>query len=90
MDAFIYLPPGSAVSGLDQIEDLLDGALGESGEVTGSGSGVRGINFDVEIWDDALTPERVVALIRQALATMALPASGKVVINEEEYPLVSS
>ena len=86
MDAFLSrterLP-----CGLDELEDALDSALGDRGEVTGSGTGRTGSNIDVFIRDDALSEEQDLRLIRRALADYGLPDTTRVVIDGRGHSL---
>ncbi|GLO63608.1 hypothetical protein MACH09_41160 [Vibrio sp. MACH09] len=50
MDVFIYFSERLSV-GIDVIEDTLDEALDGIGEVTGTGTGEKGSNIDVEVED---------------------------------------
>jgi hypothetical protein len=86
MDAFIYIV-GGLPRRIDELEDALDSALGDRGEVTGSGTGQAGSNIDVLIKDGAMSGEQALLLIRQALAEFALPGTTRVVIDGTEYPL---
>ena len=51
MNAYIYFKGATGVS-LDEIEEALDRAFMDRGEVTGSGLGPAGSNIDLEIFDD--------------------------------------
>lgn len=86
MDAFIYLPRGLAV-GLDEIEDLLDEAFGELGEVTGSGLGEMGSNLDVSIVDGAMSVEQALQKIRHVLTKITPPQSATVVIDGDSFAI---
>lgn len=86
MDAFIYLPRNVGI-GRDVIEDELEGALGEVGEVTGGGSGVSGSNLDLYL-DDQAPLEKVLEIIIAALRRVGV-AQAKIVIDGKEHPFVS-
>jgi hypothetical protein len=66
MDAFIYFPPNLGVA-LDEFEDLLEDAMGEHGEVTGSGAGEKGSNFDLSIFDDKTPYDVVISWVKEAI-----------------------
>jgi hypothetical protein len=78
MDVFIYFAPDIDVE-KDVIEDALDDAIGELGEVTGGGSGEKGMNIDLDVEDDA-DPGELVDLIRGALKSLGVTPS-KIVID---------
>jgi len=88
MDAFVYVRDRMPY-GLDEIEEALEEALNGSGEVTGSGAGVKGSNFDIEIFDEKADLAAALRIIRGALAQFRLPSSSVIVINEVEYPINS-
>jgi hypothetical protein len=87
MDVFIYVV-GRLPCGIDELEEALDSALGDKGEVTGSGTGETGSNIDVFIRDDAMSEEQTLLLIRRALADYGLPDTTRVVIDGREHTLV--
>ncbi len=68
MDVFITFPPDLEI-GKDVIEDTLDDAIGDLGEVTGGGIGDRGMNIDLDVEDD-VAPEEIVNVIRAALTEL--------------------
>ena len=82
MDAFIYFPPGLEID-RDTVEAALEDALGEAGEVTGAGSGVKGANLDLHI-DDKAPVNKVLAVLREALTLLGVKRA-KIVINRVEY-----
>jgi hypothetical protein len=86
MDAFVYIR-GTLPRGLDEIEDAIGEALGDAGEVTGSGTGTKGSNFDIEVVDEGLDAAAIVALLRTALTKFQLPPS-VIVVNDVEYTLI--
>jgi len=86
MDVFLYFHERLSC-GLDEIEDRVSDALGERGEVTGSGAGVSGSNIDVEITDDDVAEDEARKIIREAVAELNLPASSVVAINGRKLPL---
>jgi hypothetical protein len=53
MEIFLYWLGEAHVAGRDVIEDAIEEALGDKGEVTGGGSGDTGGNIDIEIFDEA-------------------------------------
>jgi hypothetical protein len=85
MDAFIYFVD-RLPCGLDEIEDALNSALGDKGEVTGVGTGQTGSNLDVFVKDDAMSEKQALLLIRQTLADYELPGTTRVVIDGSEHP----
>jgi hypothetical protein len=86
MDVFIYTY-GRMPCGLDEIEDALESVLGDRGEVTGTGTGQAGSNFDLFIKDDTISEEQALLLVRQALADFELPGGTSVIIDGSRYPL---
>jgi hypothetical protein len=84
---FVYVNTfeNSGIS-LDVIEDALEDAVKGFGEVTGSGTGIRGSNWDVEISDNTLDVRTVLQTVREALRPFNLPSSTRIVIGNE-YPL---
>ena len=86
MDAFIYMNE-RLPCGMDELEDALESALGDRGEVTGSGTGRTGSNIDVFLRDNAVSEEQALLLIRRALANYGLPGTTRVVIDGTEHPL---
>jgi hypothetical protein len=68
---FLYWS-GVADLNRDEVEDIIQEALGDDGEVTGGGAGMNRVNIDVEIYDadrSALVFRRVSAVV----ATIGLP-----------------
>jgi hypothetical protein len=88
MEAIIYIRDLMPY-GLDEIEDAIEDALGDAGEVTGSGAGTKGSNFDIEVNDEDFDVAAVVALIRDALRSFQLPSSSVIVVDRTEYPLLT-
>ena len=86
MDIFIYMT-GRLPCGLDELEDALDSALGDRGEVTGTGTGQAGSNIDVSIEEGELSAEQALLLIRRTLADYDVPASTRIVIDGSEHSL---
>jgi hypothetical protein len=86
MDVYINLIE-PCPCGIDELEDALDRALGNRGEVTGAGTGQTGSNIDVFIEDDALSDRQILHLLREALVDYGLPGSTSVVIDGRRYPL---
>ena len=84
MEAFIYFYSNSGQA-LDVFEDALGEVLGDEGEVTGTGSGATGSNFDVEVFEgDA---RRFLDQFREALKREGAPKDAVIVIEGERYPL---
>jgi hypothetical protein len=86
MDIFIYVT-GRLSCGIDELEDALDSALGDRGEVTGTGTGQAGSNIDIFIEEGGLSEEQALLLIRRALADYDLPGAIKIVIDGSEHSL---
>ena len=86
MDIFLYMT-GRLPCGIDELEDALDSALGDQGEVTGTGTGQAGSNIDIFIEEGGLSKEQALLLIRQALADYGLSSATKIVIDGSEHPL---
>lgn len=84
MDVFIYFLERLPV-GLDVLEDALDAALADNGEVTGTGAGQTGSNIDLHVTDKNLTAEDVVRLIRRNLSVYGVPKSSRIVIGDNEF-----
>lgn len=65
---------------LDEIEEAVENALGEAGDVTGSGLGATGANVDVAFDPTKLSPgaalELVVAALRRVGVTRATARVG--------------
>jgi hypothetical protein len=83
VDVFIYFPPNLDVE-KDEIEDALDEAIGDLGEVSGGGIVQKGMNIDLDVEDDA-DPEEIADLIRGALARLKV-ACTKIDINGKTFP----
>lgn len=86
MNVFIYFNERLPV-GLDEMEDALDAALGDKGEVTGTGTGERGSNFDLFVNDSDITADEIVGLIRKALVVYKVPKGSKIVIGEKNFSI---
>jgi len=86
MDVFIYFHERLPV-GLDELEDALDAALGDQGEVTGTGTGETGSNLDLLVSDTTMTEQEVVQLIRQSLKKFAIPNTSKIVIGGKTFSI---
>jgi len=71
MDIFIYFTSKASIV-LDEIEDAIQEALGDKGEVTGSGLGKAGANIDVEIYEDEDGEEAANSII-ECLKNMKVP-----------------
>lgn len=82
MDVFIYFAPGVDAA-KDEIEDALDEAIGELGEVSGGGIGEKGMTIDVDCEDD-VDPKHLVDLIRAALKSVGVGAE-RIVINGKPF-----
>lgn len=85
MDAFIYFKEPTGY-GLDELEDCLVDALGDTGEVTGTGTGETGANLDIEFFEE-IGESRALDILREALVTFKLPASTEVVIDGRRHKL---
>ena len=70
----------------DEIEDLLEDALGDQGEVTGGGTGLGGSNIDLEITSE-MSVRDVLELIRAVLGRLKTPSDTEIAIEEESFPL---
>ena len=70
----------------DEIEDLLEDALGDQGEVTGGGRGLGGSNIDLEITSE-MSVRDVLELIRAVLGRLKTPSDTEIAIEEESFPL---
>jgi hypothetical protein len=71
--------------GRDVIEDALDEALGDKGEVIGGGSGVSGSNIDIEILEGE--PHDFLEIIRTVLRELEAPNDTVIVIGDERFSL---
>jgi len=85
MDAFIYFK-GPIAYGLDDLEDALTYALGDAGEVTGTGVGEAGANLDVEFFE-GVGESRALSILREALAAFTLPTASEVVVEGRRHQL---
>ncbi|GLO63611.1 hypothetical protein MACH09_41190 [Vibrio sp. MACH09] len=86
MDVFIYFSERLSV-GIDVIEDTLEEALDGIGEVTGSGTGEKGSNIDVEV-EDSEDVTKVISLIKSVLKELSVPESTTLVVDNVEYRIV--
>jgi hypothetical protein len=86
MDVFLYFYERLPF-GLDEVEDALDQALGDSGEVTGTGVGEKGSNVDIRINDESMSTSQVVRLIHQALSHLQLPDFSRILIEDKKFPI---
>ncbi|HUR38071.1 MAG TPA: hypothetical protein VM222_01205 [Planctomycetota bacterium] len=78
MDVFVTFPATLDVSA-DVIEDTLDDAIGERGEVAGGGVGPAGMTLELDVEDD-VAPREIVDLILGALKGLGLTPE-KIVVN---------
>lgn len=85
MDIFIYFQPNSELA-LDEVEDEIEEALGDDGEVTGTGTGETGSNIDVEILGDG-DEAKYLELIRTALRRLNAPESTVIQTESGRYGL---
>lgn len=83
MDVFIYFSERLSV-GIDVIEDTLDEALDGIGEVTGTGTGEKGSNIDVEV-EDCKDVTEIISLIKSVLKELSVPESSTLVVDNVEY-----
>lgn len=86
MVIFIYTN-GRLNSGIDELEDALDSALGERGEVTGTGTGQVGSNIDIFIEEGMISEEQALLLVQQVLVEFGLPSATKIIIDGIEHTL---
>lgn len=82
MDGFISLPPNLAID-KDEIEDALDDAIGELGEVSGGAVGEKGMIIDLDLEDDA-NPLEIVEILRNALKSLGVTAT-KIVVGGKTW-----
>ena len=68
----------------DDVEDAINDALGEEGEVTGSGSGVSGSNLDIEVYSN---PFAFLDTIRNILRELEVPLDTVIAIGQERFPV---
>ncbi|WP_093174365.1 hypothetical protein [Sinosporangium album] len=80
MDAFLYWRGEHHISRIE-IEYVVEDVLGDQGEVTGAGSGERGGNIDIEIFEDSAAP-RLMVEISKAVAQY-LPADAYYHFDDE-------
>lgn len=88
MDIFIYFFERLNIP-LDEVEDALDEALGDLGEVTGMGSGESGSNIDLEIADEN-DSRQVLTIIRSVLGNLSVPDSSIIEIEGVEYKVLET
>lgn len=69
-----------------EIEEVLEECLADRGEITGGGSGVRGSNIDIEIFNDE--DLSIVNQLINRLKEMHLPDDTTVVINSKRSLLM--
>jgi hypothetical protein len=86
MDVFIYAQPGFGRA-RDELEDAINGVLGDRGEVVGSGAGASGANIDIEIFSDNEPIGPIVEGLRRVLAESCVPRSTMIVISDHEHPV---
>lgn len=79
--------PDRLPCGIDELEDALETALGDRGEVVGTGIGLAGSNFDLFIRDGAMSDEQTLLLIRRVLPDHGLTGMTSVVIDGRKYTL---
>ena len=85
MDVFVYSSPRLAVP-RDEIEDARQEHLGNRGEITGGGSGHRGANIDVEVFDDESSAELLLG-IKRILRHLGVPQDTYLDINGQRQDL---
>lgn len=73
MDVFIHIPPGMDVD-LEEIEDGLDEAIGELGEVAGGAISATGTVIDLDVEDD-VDPAQLAGVLRSVLKGMGIAVS---------------
>lgn len=88
MDIFIYFFERLNIP-LDEVEDALDEALGDLGEVTGMGSGESGSNIDLEIADEN-DSRQVLTIIRSVLGNLSVPDSSIIEIEGVEHKVLET
>lgn len=86
MDVFLNIQGRMAYS-LDEIEDALDDAFHGLGEVTGSGTGIGGSNFDIEVTDGTVDVLQAVSIVRKALESYRLPETTHIVVGGHTFKL---
>jgi hypothetical protein len=87
MTAFIYFREQIDFT-LDEIEDALDRALLNIGEVNGTGVGKTGSNIDIVITDASVGPDTIAKVIGNALKSFAVPRSIVIKVEGREYGLL--
>jgi hypothetical protein len=87
MDIFLYFTE-RLPCGLDELEDAIESALGDFGEVTGVGTGELGSNIDITIDNQDISKDAAIQLVRSAIAQFDLPSTSQMVIDEEEMRIV--
>ncbi|MFI6497915.1 hypothetical protein [Nonomuraea typhae] len=86
MEVFISWLGDACASNAD-IEDLIEGVLGEQGEVTGGGEGDTGGNIDIEIFEDG-DADRLMSEIVQAISDHVPKNASYVFADDEERHLL--
>ena len=80
MDVFIYFV-GSLNCSLGDIEDALDAALHDMGEVTGTGTGEYGSNIDIYINNMTIGEQHIIDILRSTLKLFDVPTGATVTID---------
>lgn len=83
MDVYIFIPPPLPVP-RDEIEQAIEEALDDDGEVTGGGSGESGANIDVELFDDEHARGQL-ETIRDVLRRFGVPRGSYVRFGQERF-----
>ena len=91
MDVWVYIKPGLNPDDRWAIEDAIEEALGDRGEVTGGGTMLDGSesDFSVEIFDDATPVPFVLEQFRAVLRGFEFtePADIRIRIGEQTFGL---
>ncbi|HEY6228253.1 MAG TPA: hypothetical protein VI282_14120 [Verrucomicrobiae bacterium] len=87
MTAFIYFREQIDFT-LDEIEDALDRALLNIGQVNGTGVGEAGANIDIVITDASVGSDTIAEIIGNALESFAVPQSTVIKVKGREYGLL--
>jgi len=77
--------PAGGIASRDEVEEVVEEAIADLGEVTGGGSGSGAVNVDVELFDD-IDVETAVAAIAQALVDLNLPVDATTMRVEGQEP----
>ena len=88
MEVFIYFH-SSLPDSRDVFEDTIEERLSGKGEVTGGGSGNRGSNIDLRIYDDAADIPGLLTLLKGLLTELKAPPDTVVDIGGQRYRLGS-